>query len=70
MIIFSDIYSRIRTKNEFVTMVDLEELYRLTQENNAMLKEIAVSKTHKPTEKLFVHESIADKYTSNELKLF
>lgn len=31
---------------------------------------IAVSKTHKPTEKLFVHESIADKYMSKELKLF
>lgn len=31
---------------------------------------IAVSKTYKPTEKLFVHESIADKYMSNELKLF
>lgn len=26
--------------------------------------------TYKPTEKLFVHESIADKYMSNELKLF
>lgn len=26
--------------------------------------------TYKPTEKLFVHESIADKYKSNELKLF
>lgn len=26
--------------------------------------------TYKPTEKLFVHESIADKYMSNELNLF
>lgn len=26
--------------------------------------------TYKPTEKLFVHESIADKYKSNKLKLF
>lgn len=31
---------------------------------------IAVYKTYKPTEKLFVHKSISDKYLSNELKLF
>lgn len=33
-------YERVCTKNEFVAMVDFEHLYQLTQENNAMLKEI------------------------------
>lgn len=31
---------------------------------------MSLKNTYKPTEKLFVHESIADKYMSNELKLF
>lgn len=31
---------------------------------------MSTNNTYKPTEKLFVHESIADKYMSNELKLF
>lgn len=31
---------------------------------------INTKNTYKPTEKLFVHESIADKYMTNELKLF